>query len=137
MTPLPTLLSKMKMRPGATSTDIARCEEQLGLTLPADLVALLRAADGGEGFVGEEYLRLWGTQELAANYDGYRVAEFPGYLPFATNGGGESFGYDLRGSSPKIVMVPFLFEWDAAVEMGGSIREFLERAATIGYFGTG
>ena len=44
--------------------------------LPDGYTAFLRRADGGEGFIGERYVRLWRAEELIGMNHGYNVARF-------------------------------------------------------------
>ena len=86
-----------------------RVQTRLNFSLPDSYVALMLAANGGEGFVGESALTLWKIEELIAKNDGYHVNEFaPGIFLFGSDGGGEAFGFDTRSEARKIVSIPFV-----------------------------
>lgn len=48
----------------ASEHAIQKAEIQLGLQFPSDYRDFLKAANGGEGFVGESYLALWPVEEI-------------------------------------------------------------------------
>jgi hypothetical protein len=65
--------------------------------------------NGGDGFVGENYLMVWPVEELIKSNKDYRVAEAaPGLFVFGSSGGGEAFAFDTRVTPPGIVTVPFI-----------------------------
>src|SRR5262245_10696350 len=73
--------------------------------LPDDLVSALKRFDGSEGFVGHEYLRLWGMSEIRAFNRLYRVRELlPGVVLLGSNGGGTAFGF--AKTTGRYVSVP-------------------------------
>jgi hypothetical protein len=77
--------------------------------LPEDYVAFLQRANGGEGFVGERYVRLWKAEELIEVNRGYNVAEFfPNLFLIGTDGGGEAYAFDFSGNDATV------FEYRAA-----------------------
>ena len=65
--------------------------------------------DGGEGFVGNQYLILWRATELMEFNREYEAAKYaPSLLLFGSNGGGEAFAFDARDNAMKIFIVPFV-----------------------------
>ena len=63
----------------------------------------------GEGFVGEHYIILWNVSELAQFNAEYEFPIYaPGFIAFASDGGGEAFAFDTRVAPPAIVEVPFI-----------------------------
>lgn len=123
------LLSDINLRCAATETSIAKVQEQLGLNLPADYVAFLRRTNGGEGFVGQQYVIFWGVDELPSMNCDYEVEMYaPGLLVFGSSGGGEAYGFDTRSSQWPVVSMPFVgMEWEVAEPMGPTFDAFLER----------
>jgi hypothetical protein len=122
------ILTNLNHRPGATDAAIAAGEAQLGVRFPGDYVEFLKSTNGGEGFVGKEYVVLWGIEELASMNQSYEVQEYvPGLLIFGSSGGGEAYGFDTRTPRWPIVRVSFVgMEWDLADLLGVSFRQFLE-----------
>lgn len=47
-----------------------------GITLPEDYVAFLRKYNGGEGFVGDNYVIFWKADELADFNREYEVEKY-------------------------------------------------------------
>lgn len=120
--------------PGA----LEKLQRLLGVKLPSDYLAFLEAGDGGEGFVGEDYLVLWRAGELHPFNQDYEVqANAPGLLGFGSNGGGEMFAFDLRVSSCPVLMVPFIgMSLEDAFVVAGGFTQFIRRmqAATGSLF---
>jgi hypothetical protein len=100
----------------AEETAIRLAERQLGISFPADYVSFLLAMDGGLGWIGEMYLRLFRAGELVqANLD-YGVREFaPGALYFGSDCGGNALAFDTRLESFAVVEIPFVgYGWKYA-----------------------
>ena len=99
------------------------------MSLPADYLEFAELHGGKEQFIGEEYLSLWEPDELAALNESYEVEKSaPGLLVFASNGGGEAYGFDTRRPTWPVVMIPFIgMEWKVAIPVGNSFSDFLQR----------
>lgn len=94
---------------GASERAIRSAITSLGRPLPADYVQFLHNHDGGEGFVGDNYLILWRAEELSTFNREYEVARYaPGLFLFGSDGGGEGYGFDLRDPAMPVVRVPFI-----------------------------
>ncbi len=127
-------LRQFNGRPGATEAAILSSEQRLGVEFPVDYVEFLKLTNGGEGFVGEEYVILWAVEELAEMQQSYQVVSFaPGLLIFGSNGGGEAFGFDTRLLSRKVVKVPFVgMSWEYAEPVGDAFLAFLANLHSTG-----
>jgi hypothetical protein len=127
------LLDGMNFRPSATDSAIAAGKRELGVDLPPEYREFLKRANGGEGFVGKNYLILWRVEELASMNQAYQIQEYiPGLLIFGSSGGGEAYGFDTRTPNWTIVRVPFVgMEWSLAEPMGATFNGFLERLSEI------
>ncbi|SRR5579885_960022 len=119
-------LRQFNGRPG-TEAAILSSEQRLGVELPVDYVEFLKLTNGGEGFVGEEYVIVWAVEELAEMQQSYQVVSFaPGLLIFGSNGGGEAFGFDTRNPRGTVVQVPFIgMSWEYADPIGDTFFSFL------------
>jgi hypothetical protein len=119
---------KFKPRPPATLESIAEAEKSLNRTLPHDYVAFLAAQDGGEGWIGKSFTRLWSVAELATSNLSYEVEKWvPGLLIFGSDGGNEAFGFDYRQPAVKVVRIPFIvMDWVDAKPFGENFDNFLE-----------
>ena len=91
------------------ANDLDSVEDAIGFGLPKDYRDYLTATNGGEGFIGKQYLIMWRVGELIPFNRDYQVSEFaPGLFLFASSGGGEGFGFDTRCEDMPIVQVPFI-----------------------------
>ncbi len=94
---------------GAPEGVVASALPELGTSLPHSYVNFVRQKNGGEGFIGENYLSLWKIEELAQFNSDYEVEEYaPGFLFFASNGGGEGYAFDTAAEAFPIHIIPFI-----------------------------
>ena len=121
------LLAEFHGKPPASIAALARGGEHLRFPLPDDYARLLQQMNGGEGFIGKNYLQLWSVQDFMAQNTGTYYAEAaPGLLRFGSNGGGEAFAFDIRSMPPSIVMVPFIgMELEVTIPIASSFDSFL------------
>jgi hypothetical protein len=77
--------------------------------LPSDYLRTLELIGPGEGFVANDYVRLFPLDELSSLNRAYDFPTLlPGTLLFGSNGGGEGFAFRLQGVDPPVVRVPFI-----------------------------
>jgi hypothetical protein len=121
-------LEKLNLRNPAQDEDIFTFENETNGKLPTDYVEFLKISNGGEGFIGENYIILWGVDELVSMNRSYEVQiNSPGLLVFGSDGGGEAYGFDMRNPQWLIVKVPFIaMIWKDARPISDSFRGFLE-----------
>ncbi|MBK4994608.1 SMI1/KNR4 family protein [Pseudomonas sp. S37] len=103
----------------------------LGVALPKDYVEFLKAHNGGEGFIGDNYIIFWQAEELADFNREYEVATYaPGILLFASDGGGEGFGFDTEDAAMPIVRIPFIgMDRDYATPIARDLPDLFARLA--------
>jgi len=123
------------MNPPASHSAIADLEKSIA-KIPTDYLDFLRTANGGEGFLGENYLQLWTAESLPDFNVKYEVAKLaPWLLIFGSNGGGEAFAFDLESMNERIVMVPFTtLDRGDEREVATTFSSFLERVASDSLF---
>jgi hypothetical protein len=110
----------------ASSEALAALRAALPKPLPEGYVAFLQRTNGGEGFLGERYLRLWRAEELIEVNRGYNVAEFfPNLFLIGTDGGGEAYGFDVSGNDATVFEVPFIGMPSDASAIANSFDSFL------------
>jgi hypothetical protein len=127
---LASLTEGIEKRPGAAAAAIRDREQALGVTFPNDYVEFMLTSNGGEGFVGESYLRLDPVDDVM-NDD--LLATLPetraGLIVFGSDGGLEAFAFDARHGGLRIVMFPWIGTDEIEViEQGRTFTEFLRRA---------
>jgi len=115
--------------PPASAEALRAAERDIGKILPEDHKAFLLEHNGGDGFIGTDYLILWQAEELSKFNDGYEVSKYaPGLLMFGSNGGGDGFAFDTRTSPYRVMQVPFIGM--SAVDefhVAGSFNELLKQ----------
>jgi hypothetical protein len=121
------LFAEFDANPPANHDAVARCQSNLRFLLPADYVQFLEQMNGGEGFIGRNYLRAWPIEDLIQLNKDYLVDEAaPELFLFGSSGGGEAFAFDIRSSSPPIVAVPFIVSLDDAIVIAPNFNSFLQ-----------
>lgn len=107
-------MASKKQAPRAPASRAALRELQKGspAPLPDAYLRYLSESNGGEGKLGVApgWIAFWPAEEVLASNAGYSVEEFlPGFLGFASSGGGDMFAFDLRSGEPyAVVCVPFV-----------------------------
>jgi hypothetical protein len=92
-------------------------------------MAFLRRANGGEGFVGERYVRLWKAEELIGMNRGYNVSQFfPDMFFVGTDGGGEAYAFKVSGADSAVFNVPFIGLPSDAKMIADSFESFVSGA---------
>jgi hypothetical protein len=122
------LFAEFEAKPPANPASVARCQSRLKFQLPADYVEFLKQTNGGEGFVGKNYLRAWPVEDLIQFNKEYHVDESaPGLFLFGSSGGGEAFAFDIRSPRPPIVAVPFIvLNLEDAIVIAPDFSSFLQ-----------
>ena len=84
-----------------------------------------------EGFTtgDAEYVALWAPSEISRNNADINISEYaPGFLAFASDGGGEVFAFDVTGT---VFMLPLIgMESRYAEKVANSFLEFAARFQT-------
>jgi hypothetical protein len=121
------LFASFKANPPASSAAVSRCQSNLKFLLPADFVQFLKRMNGGEGFIGKGYLRVWPVEDLIQyNRDYFVDVDAPELFLFGSSGGGEAFAFDARSSPPPIVAVPFIVSLEDAMVIAPNFNSFLQ-----------
>lgn len=112
---------------GEASTDVIATLDYL--CLPDDFLFTLLQGNGGEGYIGDEYLILWKSEELIIFNKEYEVNKYaPGIFLFGSNGCGEGYGFDMRNKPYKIVEIPFIgMDLQYANYIADNFTDLLER----------
>lgn len=82
---------------GVDSKDITVIEERFNAAFPKDYITLLKRSNGGEGYVGENYISLWKVEDLPALNEEYQIQKYLSekFLGIGTDGGGICYGFCL------------------------------------------
>jgi hypothetical protein len=94
-----TLFDEFHPETPATAKQVAALVAQLALPLPEPYRQFLLASNGGWGRSGEREFGFFGTEEMASYWHDYEFGEYmPRALPFALNGGGTFYVFDVRNA---------------------------------------
>jgi hypothetical protein len=124
------LFADFRCNPPADEASLRQLAAGSAVALPEDYLEFLRAANGGEGFVGpNSYLILWRAEELVEMNESYQVGEYaPGLFLFGSDGGGEAFAFDFRSDAKDIIAVPFVgMDLSAIRPLSQNFAGFLEK----------
>jgi hypothetical protein len=126
------LLTRFRGNTAASPESLGLVETGLGMSLPSDYRRFMERMNGGEGFIGKQYLILWRIEELLSFNRDYQVPEYaPGLFLFASSGGGEAFAFDLRREDLPVVQVPFIgLDSLDAKKVASSFSDLLRRMHT-------
>lgn len=111
---LPTELSVIQEVVKATSLD-----------LPSEYLEIFLRMNGGEGFIGNNYCRLYAIEDLIPLNEAFSVKKFaPRLFIFGSNGGGDAFAFDTATNPYSIVQIPFIpMDMELAIVIGKTIGE--------------
>ena len=130
MTRLDDLLTKQgfSKKTSKSNIDFPIIEEHLRFKLPEDYKYYLANYDDFEGFVGEEYLRLWKIDDLFKLNKEYGVNDLPDTIAIGTNGNMEFIAIELKVNDYRIVLSPFIdIDVQNHIEIGTSFSDMLIR----------
>lgn len=115
----------------AKSEILSDLSTRVGVALPKNYIDFLRQHNGGEGFIGDNYIIFWKAEELADFNREYEVETYaPGIFLFASSGGGEGYGFDTNDAAMPIVCIPFIgMDRRYAETVASDLPDFFARLA--------
>lgn len=122
---LATTFESFVRNPAASRDVIQSLITAINIELPPDYIEAFQFMNGGEGFVGESYFRLYPAEKIIPLNTLYGTSEFaPNLLIFGSNGGGEAFAFDKRRTPIRITQIPFIpMRLEYAIDRGESLSE--------------
>ena len=83
---------------GANLNNIGIAQKQLHIAFPEDYLEFLKWNNGGEGYIGENYISFWKVEDLEVLNREYQIQTYlsKGYLGIGTDGGGICYGFCLE-----------------------------------------
>ena len=102
-------LTEGQLNGPAEMSTIDNLSKNLAATLPESYIEFLKEHDVCEGFIGDNYIIFWKAEEVVDFNREYEVETYaPGIFLFASNGGGEGYGFDTLNAALPIVRIPFI-----------------------------
>lgn len=108
-------------------------DDWLCSALPQGYLEIAKAYGGREGFLGQQYLRLYRPEELRALNEAYEINLYhPGLVMFASDGYGEGFAF-LRQKQTvfKIPLIPIPIDAEEMDVAATSFDAFVRRHSDI------
>jgi hypothetical protein len=98
--------------------------------LPSDYLSAMAFANGGTGFVGNRYVKLWPVEKLLELNNAYQIQKYcPNLFAIGSHGGGETYVFDLAKSDGAIYSIPLVGMEPAETEfVSPSFDTFVPRA---------
>ena len=107
-----------------TESQICRAELELGIKFPKELRKILLLYNGGNGKIGENYLDLWGIEDIVEFYQENMENGEANLVPFATDGCGMALA--LKKDSSEIRIIPMdSLEYRYSKECGSNFNDFI------------
>jgi len=110
--------------------NIGEIEASIKFRLPDDYRYYLENYLGFEGFIGEEFVRLWDVDEILDINKNYGVIEnLPNTIAIGSNGASEFVAIELiNNGNFRVVLSSFIdLDINSHVEVGESFKDFLIR----------
>jgi hypothetical protein len=119
-------LDGFEKNPGVESALIQQVTQAVNLDFPLEYLGLFLHMNGGEGFVGDNYCRLYSIENLIPLNQAFMITDFaPGFFIFGSTGGGEAFAFDTKSKPFSIVKIPFIpMDVKYAELLGTTIYDF-------------
>lgn len=123
--------ARFNRNPPADADAIRSFEFAANLKLPSEYLAFLSRTNGGEGFIGQNYVILWRIEQLRDLNKAFEADLFaPGLLLFGSNGGGDAYAFVTLRESYQVVMVPFIgLQLPDAINCGNDFADFIQNLA--------
>jgi hypothetical protein len=112
------------------TSELRDIEIKIGFELPGDYKDFLARYGGHETRIGEEYIKLWGRENLLSSNQGYEILEnLPRTIGIGDNGAGEFIGIEKQDNGELRVILSPVIDLDKQfhVEIGNSFTDFLLR----------
>jgi hypothetical protein len=109
-----------------TESRVRDVESHIGCRLLDEVRRVLKGPHRPEGFVGESYIAFFDSDPLLLCWREAQLCA-GGLVPFASNGGGDWYGFDSRLCPPAaaFVLMPAIgMEWEVAMFLGCTWEDF-------------
>jgi hypothetical protein len=118
--------------PPVESATIQQAVKATNLDLPSEYLDIFSFMNGGEGFIGDNYCRLYAIEDLQFFNEAFSVKKFtPDLFIFGSNGGGEAFAFNVTSNPFSIVEIPFIpMDMKLAKLLGNTMGEFFSHFST-------
>lgn len=122
-------LTEGQLNGPAEMSAITGLSARVGVALPENYLEFLRAHNGGEGFIGDNYIVFWEAEEVIDFNREYEVESYaPGIFLFASDGGGEGYGFDTLDAAMPVVRIPFIgIERQYAIPVASDLPDLFAR----------
>ena len=124
------LILPLKLFPEATRKSLELVEENYGIGLPEDYVALMLFSNGAEGRLGnssDSFIIIWPIEDVIVLNEGYGVSnDYPELVIFGKDAATAAYAFDIRFSPMPVIEVD-LIDPEYRKEVGGDFLDFMVR----------
>src|SRR5690349_8987408 len=111
---------------GASLETIRGVERQLGIAFPDDYKQFMQSSNGGTIIPGESsVINLFSIEDLL-DEEASDLERYEGGVFFGSDGGLESYGFDVRTTPVTIVEVDKVAGMESAIPVGRTLRELVD-----------
>lgn len=119
------LLVDFKMGSLPAKEDVSELIEKIDFDIDKDYLDFIKTYNGGEGFVGEEFLSLWFISDIIKMNPYYKEDTYAKSIFFFGSNGGDA-GYGFRKSDGVVFEVPYIdMSQECSIMLGSNFKEFL------------
>ena len=102
-------VASVTANPGISQAELDQAMHEITHQLPLEYQDLLRAMNGGEGFIGDSLFRLFSLQQVVQIHKKFAAKEYAAdMLIIGSDGGGEAFALDYRQEDVTLIQIPFI-----------------------------
>jgi len=114
----------------ADKQSISTVESSLNFRFPDDYKAFLYWSNGGEGYVGRNYVSLWRIEDSITLNHEYQIQKYltQNFFAFGTDGGGICYGFVINDGF-AVSKCPFGdLDINEVLKIAPSFSDFIEKA---------
>ncbi len=116
--------------PPCTLRGIKKVMGEIGIECDPGYQEFLLWSDGGEGYIGYNYLSLWSLKSLAQLNKDYDIKRYLGdkYFVFGTDGGSNCYGFDLSNDGAIFTSPIRDLDQEEIITLAKNFDEFINKA---------
>ncbi len=116
--------------PPCSLKEIKKIVNELGIEFDSGYKEFLLWSDGGEGYIGYNYISLWSLSSLVQLNKDYQIKKYLGdkYFVFGTNGNNICYGFDFLNSGSIFTLSLEDLDQNEIIILAKDFDDFINRA---------